>query len=122
MRTFGETVKLLRNKLDITGEDLGKVLNVSKPAISNWENNNRTPDIEMLIKIADYFNVTLDYLMGRADHPTGYWVNDKIDNDEIAIEVDRDVYPDNLTHAQVLKIIEKYNKLKAAVDNLAKDK
>lgn len=46
---------------------LSKILNVSKQAVSNWENNNILPSVDMLISIADYFSVSTDYLLDR-DH------------------------------------------------------
>lgn len=66
MRKFGNVLKELRTKKHLTGEELGNALNVTKVAISNWENGNRTPDTEMLKKIANYFDVSLDYLLGNA--------------------------------------------------------
>ena len=40
-------------------------MNVTKQCVSNWENDNVLPSIEMLIRIADFFSVTTDYLLGR---------------------------------------------------------
>lgn len=51
----------------MTQDDLGKVMNVSKASISLYEKNERTPDQATLIKTADYFDVSLDYLLGRSD-------------------------------------------------------
>ena len=48
------------NQVELAGE-----LNVTKQTISNWENDNIQPSITMLTKIADYFGVTTDYLLGR---------------------------------------------------------
>lgn len=64
---FGNRLRNLRISENITGVELGKVLNVTKVAISNWESGKRTPDQETLTKIADYFDVTTDYLLGRTD-------------------------------------------------------
>lgn len=44
-----------------------KTLGVPKQCVSNWENDNVLPSIEMLVKIADAFCVTTDYLLGRSD-------------------------------------------------------
>lgn len=46
---------------------LAEKLGVSKQAISNWENDNIQPSIEMLIRMANLFCVTTDYLLGRDD-------------------------------------------------------
>lgn len=45
-------------------EELGEILQVKKSSISNWETNKATPSFEILTKIADYFGVTTDYLLG----------------------------------------------------------
>lgn len=60
-------IKELRNSHSLTQVDLAKKLSVSKQAVSNWENNNIQPSIDMLIKIADFFGVTTDYLLGRSN-------------------------------------------------------
>ncbi len=63
---FGKRLKLLRNEIDgLTQEKLGKVFNVEKGTVSNWENGNRFPNENMLIKIANHFDVSVDYLLGR---------------------------------------------------------
>lgn len=55
----------LRIAAGYTQVTLAKKLGVSKQAVSNWENDNIQPSIEMLIRLADTFNVTTDYLLGR---------------------------------------------------------
>lgn len=64
---FGARLKLLRTEKGMTGEELGKVLNFSKSGISNWECRGRFPDEEVLKKLAEYFDVSLDYLLGISD-------------------------------------------------------
>lgn len=67
MNTLGDRLRDLRNEINLEQKELAKYLNVHKGTISNWENNKRSPDKEMLSKIASYFNVTTDYLLGRTD-------------------------------------------------------
>lgn len=62
--SLGQRIKNLRDELDLTQEDLGKVLNVSKPTISRYEADTNEPNTDTLKKLAEYFNVSLDYLMG----------------------------------------------------------
>lgn len=62
-------MKKLRTVSRMTQEELGKKINVTKVSISGYENGNRSPDTETLQKIADTYNVTTDYLMGRTDNP-----------------------------------------------------
>lgn len=61
---FDERLKELRNAQNLNQVQLGNILGVSKQCISNWENNNIQPSIDMLVKIAEYFGVTTDYLLG----------------------------------------------------------
>ncbi len=64
---LNERIKELRQSYQLNQVELAKVLNVSKQCVSNWENDNVLPSIEMLIKIAKYFNVSTDYLLGLED-------------------------------------------------------
>ncbi|MCQ2982533.1 MAG: helix-turn-helix domain-containing protein [Treponemataceae bacterium] len=59
-----DQIKLLRINRGISQVDLANALGVTKQSVSNWENDNIMPSIEMLIKIASYFSVTPDYLLG----------------------------------------------------------
>lgn len=67
MSTLGDRIKEVRESLKLTGEEFGKKLNVTKVAVSNWENGNRNPDIEMIAKIAKLGDVTIDYLSGETN-------------------------------------------------------
>lgn len=60
-------IKELRTAHGLTQVEFAKKLSVSKQAVSNWENNNIQPSIDMLVKIADFFGVTTDYLLGRSN-------------------------------------------------------
>ena len=63
---FGERLRDLREEKDITRYALANILNVSYSTISKYETNIRFPDKEALIKIADFFDVSLDYLLCRS--------------------------------------------------------
>lgn len=66
--TFGERLKKLRLEKGITQEKLGNIIGVSDRVIGYYEADNRFPkDDTLLNKIADYFDVSLDYLLGRTD-------------------------------------------------------
>src|SRR5690625_3473491 len=65
----GQRLRILRKQKRLTQEQLGKILHVSKVSISGYESGDRTPDTENLQKIADYFEVSVDYLLGRTDNP-----------------------------------------------------
>ncbi len=62
---LNEKIYELRNVKNWTQVQLAYKLSVSKQTISNWENNNIQPSVEMLVKLADLFSVSTDYLLGR---------------------------------------------------------
>lgn len=60
---LGEVIKQLRISHSLNQVQLAEKLNVSKQTISNWENNNILPSIEMLIRISKFFSVSTDFLL-----------------------------------------------------------
>lgn len=67
MKTFAERLKQLRIEKSLNQTQLAKELSVDQRSISNWENVVREPSFEMLKKIAKYFEVSTDYLLGLED-------------------------------------------------------
>lgn len=65
---LNEVIKKLRTANNLTQVELANALGVSKQCVSNWENDYIQPSIEMLIKLAEYFKVTTDYLLGLNEH------------------------------------------------------
>jgi transcriptional regulator with XRE-family HTH domain len=59
-------VKELRKQKHITQEELGKVLDIQKAAISKYENGRAEPSTEVLKKMSAYFGVSIDYLLGNS--------------------------------------------------------
>lgn len=68
MTTLADRLKELRKSKNLTQTDLGKILGVGKTTISMYETNNSTPNDEIKLKIAEFFNVSLDYLLGKTDY------------------------------------------------------
>ena len=64
---FGKRITEIRNSYNWSQVQLAQKLNVSKQTISNWENNNILPSVEMLIKLSQIFSVSTDYLLGLDD-------------------------------------------------------
>lgn len=58
-------LKELRNEKKISQQELANQLNFNIMTYNNWEKEKREPNIQTLIKLADYYNVTIDYLVGR---------------------------------------------------------
>ncbi|MGL5717766.1 MAG: helix-turn-helix domain-containing protein [Paraclostridium sp.] len=68
--SVGKKIKLLRDKMSLEAQKLAQDLNVGKSTLSNWENDRRSPDAITLIKIANYFDVSVDYLLGNDNKKT----------------------------------------------------
>lgn len=62
MKTFGDRLSYLRNRRGISQEDLSKLFKIGKSTLGMYETNKREPDHEMTAKIADYFEVSVDWL------------------------------------------------------------
>ena len=61
--TFGEKLKVLRKEKGYSQEEFAGLLNVSRQAVSKWESDRGTPEIDKLLQISNMFGVTLDYLL-----------------------------------------------------------
>lgn len=66
---LGARLKKLRTSKKLTQKQLAEKINVTNVSISGYESGNRFPDTDTLKKIADYFEVSTDYLLGRSDSP-----------------------------------------------------
>ncbi|MGB9661248.1 MAG: helix-turn-helix domain-containing protein [Moorellaceae bacterium] len=64
-----ERLRKLREQAGLTQEELAKLLGVERSTISRYESGNRDPSSEMLDRLAKFFNVSVDYLLGRTDDP-----------------------------------------------------
>ena len=68
MNSLGYTLKNLRKKRNLSQTELSKALGISFSAISMYERGSRNPDIDMLVRLAEFFDVSTDYLLSRVNH------------------------------------------------------
>jgi transcriptional regulator with XRE-family HTH domain len=66
---YKNRISALRKSHHLTQDDMSTTLGISRAALSHYEKGRREPDYDTLIKIADFFKVSLDYIMGRTDDP-----------------------------------------------------
>lgn len=64
---FGTILRELREKKDLSQVELAKKLNITSQSLSQYELGKRMPDIDMINRLADFFNVSVDYLLGRTN-------------------------------------------------------
>ncbi len=81
MVNFGEKLKMIRIKSGLTQQALAERLNLTKSVVSYYERQERTPSPEIIVKIAEIFHVSTDYLLGMERQKT-IDVSD-LDEDEI---------------------------------------
>ena len=67
MIKFAERLRELRKERHVTQKDMGEILGIQLRSYQFYESGDRRPDYEKLVALADYFDVTTDYLLGRSD-------------------------------------------------------
>lgn len=87
MAQFDKILKLLRNEKHMSQQELADALGISKSSINMYERGERQPNFEVLETIADFFNVDIDYLLGRTNKTTKI-----INPNTIAAHFDGDEY------------------------------
>ena len=130
MNTLGKRLKQLRIEMDLSQQDLSDELGIARSTISSWEASSRTPEISTISELSDYFNVPIDYLVGKSnmksyisskntsDNPCRAIFNDselmdfvdilaKRDDLQILCKIIRNISKDN-----IMKIIDVFKVLK----------
>lgn len=72
MAQFSDRLRELRQSVNLSQQKLAERLGLSTSSVKKYELGDREPKIEMLEAIADFFNVDLDYLVGKSDCPNSY--------------------------------------------------
>lgn len=85
METIGEKLRRLRNYEDLTLEDVSIQIGVKLATLSAYENGYRTPGLKTLMKLSDFYDVTIDYLLGRGKTNNKGEIIKEIENIEIQI-------------------------------------
>lgn len=77
-KEFGEKISKLRNKKGATVKDLAEALHTAESSIVAYEKNLKSPDIDTLSDLADYFEVTTDFLLGRSTNKVKNDINNEL--------------------------------------------
>lgn len=78
-------LKELRIKQGMTQKEIANILGISQQAYANYETGKRQPDQEMLLQIANFFDVSVDYLLGRVDKCTSHSLNEQLEGVDFAL-------------------------------------
>lgn len=76
---YGERIRDLRIEKGMNQESLGSIFNLSRQAISSWENETNEPDITALIKLSEVFGVSVDYIIGANNIKLNYRFDPKLE-------------------------------------------
>ncbi|AJD28189.1 helix-turn-helix domain-containing protein [Clostridium botulinum] len=106
MAEIKDRLKCERLRKDLNQTELAKFLNVSKQTVSNWENGNRIPDTLTLSKLADFFNCSVDYILGRSENRNGIISKANIDGSNYEFELDKSIFPNGITREQMINYIK----------------
>ncbi|MCS6110987.1 helix-turn-helix transcriptional regulator [Clostridium botulinum] len=117
MSKFPERLKELRESKDLLSKDFAKIMNVEPATITNWEKGNRFPKDDVLIKIADYFDCSIDYLLGRTDNPCAKIYLGKLHDETVELEIDKD-YPYKLTPKDVDNMLKQLDAVGLNIEKL----
>ena len=71
MKQLGNRLRALRESIGISQAKFADVIGSTQSSINRYENGQATPTVELLRKYADYFDVSMDYIFARTDHPEG---------------------------------------------------
>ena len=103
---FSDTIRILRQEKNLTTDDVAKAIGVSGSAYRNYERGERSPSFETLVKLADFYSVTTDYLLGREPAPNPFADLGLDPNDEKAV-IDCYMSLDPQTRAILLDTLRK---------------
>lgn len=71
MKELGERLRRLRESVKLSQVKMAELLGVKQSSINRYEQRQSAPSLETLVKYADYFDISLDYLLARTDNPQG---------------------------------------------------
>ena len=71
MKIFGERIRALRESLNFSQVKFAETFGIGQSSVVRYEKGEASPALELLVKIADYYDVSLDYILGRTDNPQG---------------------------------------------------
>ncbi|MBQ4603119.1 MAG: helix-turn-helix transcriptional regulator, partial [Clostridia bacterium] len=71
MEIISKRLKALRESVGLSQNKLAQISGMKQSSINRYENGSATPSPENMVKLADYYDVSLDYIYGRTDNPQG---------------------------------------------------
>lgn len=106
MSVLGDRLRQLREEKGLLQRELAESLNLSRVAITQYEQGRRVPEVDILVKLADFFMVSVDYLLGRTDIRIMYAATYQPETSAHSNKQSTDILPDKAR--QCLKDFEEF--------------
>ena len=71
MKIFGDRIRALRESMNFSQVKFAETFGIGQSSVVRYEKGEASPSLELLVRIADYYDVSLDYVLGRTDNPQG---------------------------------------------------
>lgn len=117
---FADRLGQLRTEKQLTLEELGKIFGKSRATMGHYINGLRSPDIDDLLAIAKYFNVSVSYLIGETDERQCEVYHTNINNHDLSITYRPGDMDHEFDYNDALKVIEKLRSIGVDVDAMLK--
>lgn len=115
--TFNNRIKQLRIEKKLTQDDLAQILNFGRTAIANYESGRSEPSYSIILKLAEFFDVSIDYILGRTNIRNPYDKSLALDDEsKNLIETAKSLSSENK------KMLDEYIKLLKIKDSMDKSK
>lgn len=117
---FSKIIKQERDRLAYSQQKLADKLKVTQQTIARWENEGVIPETQTLIKVADLFNLPVDYLLGRTSSPSLSEIDDKTIEDYIrpillkiakANPIDDSAFLKQIENASRVELLDMFNSI-----------
>ncbi len=92
MSTFGKRLKKLREEKNLTQNQLAEQLSVNRDALAKWETDRAFPDLIMIKSIAEFFDISTDYLLGKDDNSFEAQVVELLRNNKDLLNKDEEAF------------------------------
>lgn len=112
LMSFGNRLRQLRTERKLRQEDLAKILGVHRATIGKYETDERFPDREVLESLADFFDVSVDYLLNRTNIPNAYIDSTNTNKNETNKYPKSSIEDETLTIKELLDFIKDKRKNK----------
>lgn len=89
LKEVAQRIRELRLSVKLSQAKMGQIVGVRQSSLDRYENDKSSPSLETLVRYADYFDVSLNYIFGRTDHPQGKLYERKTKFEESGPEMEK---------------------------------